>query len=101
MKCGQPFVIIGTQHSLRTLRDQGYRVFDHAIDNSYDEIEDNTRRWKAVRQIILDLSQQDMRSWFERCHEDLKHNQHVFSQGNARELERLQARLGQLSTDIP
>jgi len=101
LKFGQPFVIIGTQHSLRTLRDQGYHVFDHAIDNGYDEIEDNTQRWKAARQIILDLSQQDMRSWFERCHEDLEHNQHVFSQGNARELERLQARLGQLSTDTP
>jgi hypothetical protein len=35
IKFGQPFVIIGTAHSLHTLRQQGYRVFDHVIDNFY------------------------------------------------------------------
>lgn len=101
LKFGQPFVIIGTQHSLRTLRQQGYRVFDHAIDNSYDDISDNTQRWKAARKAILDICDLDMRSWFESCREDLLHNQHVFSQGNLREFERLEARLDQLSTDTP
>jgi len=79
IKFGQPFVIIGTQHSLRALRQQGYRVFDHSIDNSYDEITDNTQRWMSLRKSILQIQSQDMHEWFLRCLPDVKHNQQVFN----------------------
>jgi hypothetical protein len=79
IKFGQPFVIIGTAHSLRTLRQQGYRTFDHVIDNSYDEITDNTKRWMAVRNSILKIRSQDMHEWFLKCLPDVKHNQEIFN----------------------
>mgnify|MGYP003339467771 CR=1 FL=1 len=44
----QPFVIFGTPGTLATLRSLGYRTFDHAIDNTYDTIENNDLRTQAV-----------------------------------------------------
>ena len=78
IKFGQPFVIIGTAHSLRTLRQHGYKTFDQAIDNSYDEITDNTQRWLAIRKSILEIQSQDMHKWFLKCLPDVEHNQQIF-----------------------
>jgi hypothetical protein len=78
IKFGQPFVIIGTAHSLHTLRQQGYRVFDHVIDNHYDNITNNTRRWIALRNTIQQIRSQDMHKWFLECIPDVIHNQQIF-----------------------
>jgi len=93
IKFGQPFVIIGTVHSLRTLREQGYRTFDHAIDNSYDDIKDNTRRWMAIRDCIMQIQSQDMHEWFTRCLPDVIHNQQVFSDAYGVSLNNIQRKL--------
>jgi hypothetical protein len=93
IKFGQPFVIIGTTHSLRTLRQQGYKTFDHAIDNSYDEITDNTQRWLAVRNAILKIQSQDMHEWFLKCLPDIEHNQKIFSDAHGVSLNKIQRKL--------
>jgi hypothetical protein len=93
IKFGQPFVIIGTAHSLRTLRQQGYKTFDHAIDNSYDEITDNTQRWLAVRNSILKIRSQNMHEWFLKCLPDLQHNQKIFSDAHEASLNKIQRKL--------
>ena len=93
IKFGQPFVIIGPTHSLRTLRQQGYRVFDNAIDNGYDEITDNTQRWLAVRRAILEIQSQDMHKWFLACLPDLKHNQQLFNDAKGPSLNDMQRKL--------
>jgi hypothetical protein len=99
LKYSQPFIIVGPPHSLQALRDRGYRVFDHAIDNSYDSIVDNTKRWKAVKQSILDIKSKISREWFEGCLEDLRWNQQKFLGGSTELMELLVDRLYQLSTD--
>ena len=78
LKYGQPFILIGPPGSLEYLRTQGYRLFDHALDNSYDLIEDNTERWMATRAVIEDLKRKDMHQWFLSCVDDLEHNQRLF-----------------------
>jgi len=93
IKYGQPFVVIGPVGSLAMLRSQGYRVFDHAIDNTYDLIENNTQRWKAVKNSILAIKQQDMHSWYLGCLEDIRHNQRVFMSMSHGSLQRLAAYL--------
>jgi hypothetical protein len=98
IKFGQPFVVVGTVNSLKMLREHGYRVFDDIIDNSYDEIKDNTQRWKAVKNTIAAIQKQNMHEWFLRCMPDLKHNQLHFLNSTARELENLAQRLHQLNT---
>ena len=101
LKFGQPFVIIGPPGSLRALRDRGYRVFDHAMDNSYDDILDNTQRWRAIKRTIQAIKQQDVQSWFESCLDDVRWNQHYFMHGHAELLDQLVLRLDQLSTVTP
>jgi len=78
IKYGQPFVVVGAVGSLNALRRAGYRTFDHAIDNRYDLIHDNTQRWLAVRRAIEKIQSQDMHAWFESCHEDIVHNQNHY-----------------------
>jgi hypothetical protein len=93
LKFGQPFVIIGTAHSLRTLRQQGYKTFDNVIDNQYDKITDNTQRWMAIRKTILKIQSQNMHEWFLRCLPDIKHNQQVFDNVNKHSLNTITQRL--------
>lgn len=80
IKFGQPFVIIGTAGSLKTLKAAGYRTFDNVIDNSYDDVQDNEQRWHAVKNTIRKLSQENHHEWYLKCLPDLVHNQQVFSQ---------------------
>ena len=93
IKFGQPFVIIGTAHSLRTLRQQGYKTFDHAIDNTYDEITDNTQRWLAIRNAVLKIQSQDMHQWFLKCLPDIEHNQQIFKDVQGASLNNIQRKL--------
>jgi hypothetical protein len=89
LKYGQPFILIGPPGSLKSLREQGYRVFDHALDNSYDQIEDNTERWLATRAVIEDLKNKDMHQWFLSCVDDLEHNRRLFRSRQKFDLLRL------------
>jgi hypothetical protein len=93
IKFGQPFVIIGTAHSLLTLRQQGYRTFDHVIDNTYDEITDNTQRWLAIRKSVLEIKLQDMHQWFLKCLPDIEHNQQIFRDAQGASLNTIQRKL--------
>jgi len=93
IKFGQPFVIIGTAHSLRTLREQGYKTFDNVIDNSYDEITDNTQRWLAIRNTVLNIQSQDMHLWFLKCLPDIQHNQKIFADAQGASLNKIQRKL--------
>jgi len=93
IKHGQPFIIIGCAGSLSALRKLGYRTFDHAIDNSYDTIQNNTERWIAVRSAIAQLKSQDLHTWFESCRSDIEHNQRLFCSSKADRLNTLLERL--------
>jgi hypothetical protein len=93
IKHGQPFVIVGCARSLAALRKLGYRTFDHAIDNSYDTVADNTQRWTAVKAAITKLKSQDLHAWFESCRSDIEHNQQLFCNTKADRLNTLLERL--------
>ena len=93
IKYGQPFVIVGTPGSLAALRNLGYRTFDHAIDNSYDLVQDNTQRWQQTLRTIQQIQQQDMNAWFQRCVDDIKHNQQLFLASKYARLNSLLERL--------
>jgi hypothetical protein len=93
IKHGHPFVIVGCPGSLAVLRNLGYRTFDHAIDNSYDTVINNTQRWIQCRNTILQIQQQDMHNWFESCRSDIEHNQQLFLASKYERLNNLLKRL--------
>lgn len=93
IKNGHPFVIVGPQNSLGILRELGYRTFDQYIDNTYDSVPNNTRRWQMVLQTIKDLRNQDLQKWYAACWEDIEHNQRLFAASKAQRLNSLFAQL--------
>jgi hypothetical protein len=77
IKHGQLFFIAGCAGSLQVLRDQGYRVFDRVLDNTYDRIENNTLRWQRLCTAIKE-SQHRLADRFATVQEDITHNQRLF-----------------------
>jgi len=101
LKFGQPFVIFGPRHSLQALRDRGYRTYDQYLDNHYDDIADNTLRYKAAWRTVRDLAAQDLLALRRDLLPDLRYNQDHFMSGDVPNLEALTQHLHQLSTATP
>ena len=59
------------------LRDQGYRVFDRVLDNTYDRVENNTERWQRLC-VAIKESQHRLADRFSAVQEDIEHNQRLF-----------------------
>jgi hypothetical protein len=93
IKHGQMFFVAGGVGSLQALRDLGYRVFDHVLDNSYDLEPDHTQRWIQLTDSIMKAQQQGIAQLFEQCQEDLIHNQQLFLHNKASRLNTLLERL--------
>jgi hypothetical protein len=75
-----PFIIISTPHYLKKLKELGFKTFDKWWDESYDEIEHESKRLTAIKELILNIN-----SWSdEKCEQIyremipiLKHNQYL------------------------
>jgi len=93
LKHGHPFVLFAPADSLQALRNMGYRTFDHAIDNSYDHIADNTERYLAVMRCIRELALVEPDTLYNMCVADLEHNQQVFLASKQDRLNSLYERL--------
>lgn len=52
-----PFIVMGSQYTLKYLKSLGFRTFGHIIDESYDEIENFVDRMFAVIKIVNQLHQ--------------------------------------------
>lgn len=96
LKHGHPFVIVGPQGSLEALRKLGYRVFDHAIDNSYDQEPNNTQRWTMARHAIKQIQQHNMHDWFQSVYEDVQYNQQLFQASKQDRVNNLLFKLKQI-----
>jgi hypothetical protein len=77
IKHGQMFFIAGPAGSLQVLRDLGYCVFDHILDNSYDLEPNATQRWRSLIRSIY-FARLDLPQLFELCRTDIEHNQQLF-----------------------
>ena len=96
IKHAQMFFIVGAAGSLDQLRRMGYRVFDHVLDNSYDNIEDATQRWLCLRDAIQQAHTQGLQSLYQQCLDDLVHNQQLFLAAPTQRLNSLAQRLDQI-----
>ncbi len=93
IKYGQPFVIVGPAGTLQHLREQGFRVFDQVLDNSYDLVQDPTQRWLATKKLIQWIKQQDIQRLWQSCQDDVAWNQHFFDTHAYRVVNTLAERL--------
>jgi len=60
-----PFVLVGFTHSLRTLRELGYKTFSPYINEAYDSITDDEDRSVAIAEEITRLCQLSEVQWIE------------------------------------
>lgn len=68
------FVLFGGYRALAQLRAQGYRTFEGLIDESYDEIVDDRKRWMCAWQAVEFLAQADPQMLYAQAQEILAHN---------------------------
>jgi hypothetical protein len=80
---GMPFVIVGTQGSLRYLRSYGFRTFGDLWDESYDDEPDDSRRIEKIAHTLklLDELGEYRQAIFDSAQEIVKHNWNHFYNG--------------------
>jgi hypothetical protein len=72
-----PFILLAPAHSLRMLRERGYKTFSPFIDESYDEIENDDLRLKAVVEEIKRLSNSDLVNFTYQVKDIVEHNEKI------------------------
>ncbi len=86
--CMQPFIIVGSKHTLKYLRQLGYRTFDGFIDESYDDCDDDIRFTAIIKSLEKIKQIEDKISWLKSMREILEHNHKLFlSIGNTKSFE--------------
>ena len=77
-----PFIVWGSPKTLKYLHDRGFETFNHTIDESYDNVLDNTARLASIVQSVDRLYQQfkQGKSIFDDAvtKEKIMHNYHRF-----------------------
>jgi hypothetical protein len=83
MALGMPFIIVGTQGSLRYLRSYGFKTFGDLWDESYDDEPDDAKRIEKIAQVLkmLDGLGEHRQDIFESAHEIIEHNWNHFYHG--------------------
>lgn len=54
--CKQAFIIVGPKHTLKYLKELGFKTFDHLWDESYDNDDQEKRLYKAVNSLYNTIS---------------------------------------------
>jgi hypothetical protein len=80
---GMPFIIVGTQGSLKYLQEYGFRTFDGIWDESYDDAEDDVRieRIASLLRSLDELPAECKQELFEQCIPIIEHNWNHFYNG--------------------
>ena len=95
---GMPFILVGTQGSLKYLRSYGFKTFSHLWDESYDDESDDSKRIEKIAQVLKQLEHSDRQSIFESAQEIIEHNWNHFYNGGFEQIlwQELQDMLNEL-----
>ena len=100
---GMPFIIVGTQGSLKYLRSYGFRTFEGIWDESYDSAEDDIRiaRVASLLRSLDELPAAAKQHLFDQAQEVIEHNWNHFYNGGFEAVlwTELQEMLNDIDTD--
>jgi hypothetical protein len=100
---GMPFVIVGTQGSLRYLRSYGFRTFSELWDESYDDEPDDSRRIEKIAHTLklLDDLGEHRQAIFDSAWDIVQHNWNHFYGGGFEQIlwQELQDMLNDIEFD--
>jgi len=74
---GRLFIVISGVNYLRNLRSLGFKTFDGIIDESYDTVEDDHKRWDMALEEIYKLTKQDQVQVLQQCQDIVEHNYNI------------------------
>jgi hypothetical protein len=77
---GHPFIAVANYGYYRDLHQLGFQTFGNLIDESFDQISNNTDRLERIAQIVEDLCQQDLASFVKECYNVCKYNQQLLAE---------------------
>jgi hypothetical protein len=72
---GHPWICASGPGFYKDLRNLGFKTFDHAIDESFDSIDNQQDRLDRIVDIVEDLCSQDLDSFLKSCYSVCKYNQ--------------------------
>ena len=73
-----PFILVGTQYSLKVLKQQGYKTFNNLWDESYDNIYNFDDRINAVVELVKELRTKNLKKLLLDNLDILEHNYNNF-----------------------
>ena len=94
------FVMFSGQNFLHNLRELGFRTFDTVIDESYDTIYNNQKRWATAFEQVRQLCNMDQTWVFDQIADTVEHNYNLLMNTNWNQhmLAQLQQKLNQFNT---
>ena len=75
---GHPFIVIANRGYYKDLHNLGFKTFEHLIDESFDQIDNDQQRIERTAEIIEYLCRQDLASFLSESQEVCKYNQQHF-----------------------
>jgi hypothetical protein len=72
---GHPWIAVANCGYYKDIKNLGFQTFDHVLDESFDQIENNQDRIARIAEIVEDLCQQDLAAFLEECYNVCKYNQ--------------------------
>lgn len=70
-----PWIAVANQGYYRDLHNLGFRTYHHLIDETFDNIDNNQDRLQRIRDVIIDLTRQDLSEFLCQAQEVSKYNQ--------------------------
>jgi hypothetical protein len=77
---GHPWIAVANAGFYRDMHNIGFKTFSHAIDESFDSIDNNQDRIERIATIVEDLCQQDLASFYTECYNVCKYNQQHYAE---------------------
>jgi len=88
----QFFIIVGPPHTLKKLKELGYKTFNKLIDETYDTIEDSEKRLEAVIELctkIATMSHKELHKLYVGLKPEITHNSRFFNKSKKERIENL------------
>ena len=77
---GHPFIAVANRGFYRDMHKLGFRTFGHVVDESFDLIDNSQDRIERIAQVVEDLCQQDLASFYKECYNVCKYNQELYTE---------------------
>ena len=77
---GHPWIAVANCGFYRDIRNLGFQTFNHVIDESFDQIDNSQDRIERIAQVVEDLCQQDLASFYKECYNVCKYNQQLYTE---------------------